>query len=214
MRAAILTFPGSNCDRDIAAILNEFYHFKTNLIWYRDTLPACDLLVLPGGFSYGDYLRSGAIAGHTRALEEVRNHARAGRPVLGICNGFQILCEAELLPGALIRNRSLKHVARSVNVKTGNWPYFKEEQHLRIPVSHSDGNYYASKDTIRELEDHRRIVLEYTEEVNGSSRQIAGIASSNHRVIGMMPHPERAVHPLTGGQDGDVILRAVVSLCA
>lgn len=214
MRAVVLTFPGSNCDRDIATILSNFYHFQTELVWYRDTLPTCDLLVLPGGFSYGDYLRSGAIAGHTQALREVRRLAATGRPVLGICNGFQILCEAELLPGALLRNHSLKHIARTVGVKTGNWPLWKEERRLRIPVSHSDGNYYAAADTIRELEDNRRIVLKYTEEVNGSVQQIAGISSGNHRIIGMMPHPERAVDPLTGAQDGQVILQAVVALCA
>ncbi|RMD90209.1 MAG: phosphoribosylformylglycinamidine synthase subunit PurQ [Alphaproteobacteria bacterium] len=208
MRAAVLVFPGSNCDRDLAEAL-ERAGARVSMVWHKDSeLPAgLDLVAIPGGFSFGDYLRCGAIAAHSPIMREVVRFAGAGGHVLGICNGFQVLTETGLLPGALIRNAGLKFVCRTVRlrVETTATPYtcgYQEGQEIALPVAHHDGNYQADEATLDLLEAEGRVAFRYLENPNGSARDIAGITSANGRVLGMMPHPERAVDPLTGNTDG------------
>lgn len=212
MKAGILTFPGSNCDRDIYSVLRDFFDFETDLIWHNHEIETkYDLLVLPGGFSFGDYLRCGALAKFSPAMQSVMAHAKRGGAVFGLCNGFQILCEAGLLPGALIRNQGLLHIAKDVTLIAGNNPNFKHlTGEYRIPVSHSEGNYRADKSTIQELENQGRIAFRYKRNPNGSVNDIAGIVSENGRIIGMMPHPERATDARNGKTDGKTILEAVI----
>ncbi len=217
LQAGVITFPGSNCDHDSVYVLERFYGARVDLLWHKETLTrSYDLLVVPGGFSYGDYLRSGAIARFAPAMQSLMEHVKQGRPVLGICNGFQILCEAGLLPGVLIRNTSLKHVARSVTVRAESTPFTKnlpKERTYSLPVSHSDGNYRADEETLRSLEDHGQIAFRYLDNPNGSVADIAGVTDRNGRVLGMMPHPERAVDPVNGPTDGKEILDSVLSVC-
>jgi phosphoribosylformylglycinamidine synthase len=211
LRVAVARFPGSNCDDETlraAARVGADSYF----VWHRDTdLKGADVVLLPGGFSYGDYLRSGAIARFSPIMEAVRRHAAAGGAVLGICNGFQILCEAQLLPGALLRNAGLAYVSRpvAVRVERTDTPFtrgFQQGQLLRLPIAHGDGRYVADERTLRELEEGGRIVLRYAGEEaaspNGAMHDIAGICSPDGRVVGIMPHPERANDPLLGNDDG------------
>ncbi len=218
LRAGIVTFPGSNCDRDIHTVLRDFFDFKTDLLWHDRPIAderSYDLLVVPGGFSYGDYLRCGAIARFSPAMQSVVAHAQRGGAVLGICNGFQILCEARLLPGALIRNRGLLHLAKDVTLVAGNSPLFQNlKGQYRIPVSHSEGNFRADDETLKRLEGEGRVALRYLNNPNGSINDIAGILSENGRVLGMMPHPERATDPLNGKTDGRAILEAYLKTLA
>ncbi|MCS7204984.1 MAG: phosphoribosylformylglycinamidine synthase subunit PurQ [Leptospiraceae bacterium] len=213
MKAGVITFPGSNCDRDVQYVLENFFSIKTSILWHNQTFDdkGYDLIVLPGGFSYGDYLRCGAIAKLSKAMNSVYEHAKKGKPILGICNGFQILCEAKLLPGVLIRNQNLLHIAKDVPIVKGNFEPF---QHLSrtywIPVSHSEGNYYADEETIKQLKDEGRIAFYYEINVNGSKENIAGILSENKKILGMMPHPERATDPLNGKTDGYILLKAIL----
>ena len=218
-RAGVLTFPGSNCDHDIVQVLREFFDARVDLLWHRDSIAETyDLLVVPGGFSFGDYLRAGAMARVAPAMNSLKGHAEAGRPVLGICNGFQILCEAGLLPGALVRNISLKHICKTVQIKPAGSAAFTEgldpARSLSIPVSHSDGNYRIDDDGLAVLQDRGGIAFRYDDNPNGSVFDIAGVVNAGGNVLGMMPHPERAVDPLTGGQDGRVILERVAALAA
>lgn len=216
MKAGVLTFPGSNCDRDAHGILRDVFGCKTDLLWHdRPVSSAYDLMVVPGGFSYGDYLRCGAIARFSPAMQSVIEHANRGGFVLGICNGFQILCEARLLPGALIRNRGLLHLAKDVDLVSGNHAVFaKLTGTYRIPISHSEGNYRADDETLRKLEGDGRIAFRYRENPNGSLNDIAGVFSENGRVMGMMPHPERASDSLNGKTDGRIILEAFLNSMA
>ena len=219
MKVGIITFPGSNCNWDIYHILHDYFpsHItQVDMLWYADSFSngdKYDLLVLPGGFSYGDYLRPGAIACFTPLMKELRIHAKAGRSVLGICNGFQILCEAGFLPGALLRNKNLKHICKDVTLRTNTQNAFANSLNkntvYQIPISHSDGNYYAESDTLKKLKDKNQIVFRYTENPNGSCADIAGISNENMHIIGMMPHPERAVEPLTGRTDGRAIFQSI-----
>ena len=217
MRAAVIVFPGSNCDRDVATALKRASGQSPVMVWHGDAdLPAADLIVLPGGFSYGDYLRVGAMAAHSPILRAVKARAEAGVPVLGICNGFQILCEAGLLPGALMRNRDLRFVCRTVTLRVDadGTPYttgYAKGQTIRIPVAHHDGNYFADPDTLAALEDEGRIAFRYVAangnaaaaaNPNGSCADIAGIIDPTGRILGLMPHPERAADPAHGGIDG------------
>lgn len=216
MKAGIITFPGSNCDRDMQSILRDFFAVDASLLWHGDLISdRFDLLILPGGFSYGDYLRTGAIARFAPAMKSVIEHAKRGGPVLGVCNGFQILCEAGLLPGALMRNASLKHICKDVPLCAKPTPFTEGlgSETLWIPVSHGDGNFQAPPDVLKELEDNRQVAFEYQENVNGSVDNIAGITDKAGRVLGMMPHPERAVNPLTGGTDGRKILERILHAC-
>ncbi|PTW57542.1 phosphoribosylformylglycinamidine synthase subunit I [Breoghania corrubedonensis] len=210
MKSAVVVFPGSNRDRDMLHALELVTGEKPATVWHQDTeLPDVDLVVLPGGFSYGDYLRCGAIAGRSPVMSEVAKMAERGRLVLGVCNGFQILTETGLLPGALMRNADLKFVCREVKLQTVNTqtPFsgaFENGQVWRCPVAHHDGNYFADADTLAQLEDGGRVVFRYAEGTNpnGSINDIAGIVNAAGNVLGMMPHPENLVEPIQGGTDG------------
>ena len=209
MKSAVVVFPGSNCDRDLAVALREVTGREPAMVWHRETeLPdGIDLIGVPGGFSYGDYLRSGAMAARSPVMRAVASAAERGVSVLGICNGFQILTEAGLLPGALMRNSTINFVCRDValSVENSGTPFtgrYKEGERITIPVAHHDGNYQADPDTLERLEGEGRIVFRYSGEVNGSARDIAGIVNSGGNVLGMMPHPERAVELAHGRADG------------
>ncbi|BDA79076.1 phosphoribosylformylglycinamidine synthase subunit PurQ [Leptospira kobayashii] len=214
MKVNVVTFPGSNCDQDVGTILSNVYGADVNYVWHREQfndLP--DLVVLPGGFSFGDYLRTGAMAKFSPAMESVFAYAKKGGRILGICNGFQILTEAGLLPGALLHNRSLKYVCKDVNLlPVANNKIAKtiRQPSLKIPIAHGEGAYYADKETLQTLEDEGNIVFRYEENPNGSLHDIAGISDKAAKIIGMMPHPERAVNPYIGNEDGKLILDAIL----
>ena len=209
MNSAVIVFPGSNCDRDIAVALEQVTGRKPAMVWHRDSaLPAgTDFIALPGGFSYGDYLRSGAMAARSPIMGAVREAAGRGVPVIGICNGFQVLTEAGLLPGALMRNAGLSFVCRPVPLKVENsqslfTSAYDSGETVSFPVAHHDGNYQADASTLDRLEGEGRVAFRYVDQVNGSARQIAGILNDAGNVLGLMPHPERAVEPAHGGTDG------------
>ncbi|MBA4764650.1 phosphoribosylformylglycinamidine synthase subunit PurQ [Qipengyuania huizhouensis] len=208
-RSAVITFPGSNCDRDMAVALEQVSGTAPVRIWHGDAeLPeGLDFIALPGGFSYGDYLRSGAMAANSPIMREVVRAAGRGVPVLGVCNGFQVLAEARLLPGALMRNASQHFICRTVSLKVETTQSiftqgYEAGQEIRIPVAHHDGNYFADEDTLDRLEGEGRVAFRYVENCNGSRRDIAGILNKAGNVLGMMPHPERAVDAAHGGTDG------------
>lgn len=225
-RAAVITFPGSNCDRDMAVALEAVSGTPALRIWHGDAdLPeGLDLIALPGGFSYGDYLRSGAMAAQSPIMRAVVAAAARGVPVLGVCNGFQVLTEARLLPGALLRNAGQRFVCRTAKLTVENAasPFtaaYTAGETIRIPVAHHDGNYYADAETLDMLEGEGRVAFRYAESCNGSARDIAGVLSANGRVLGMMPHPERAIEPAAvpalGGADGRRLFEgALASLAA
>jgi phosphoribosylformylglycinamidine synthase subunit PurQ / glutaminase len=217
LRASVIVFPGSNCDRDVRVALEAITGFPVKMVWHgEDSVPSSELIVLPGGFSYGDYLRGGAMAAHSPIMRDVVEKAKAGTPVLGICNGFQVLCETGLLPGVLMRNASLRFVCRDVHLKVENEETFftncyRKDEVIRVPVAHGDGNYFADAETLDRLEDEGRVVFRYCDadgdvseatNPNGSQRNIAGIANDTGRVLGLMPHPERLFETPLGGTDG------------
>jgi len=229
MSAAVIVFPGSNCDRDVAVSLEAAMGKAPLMVWHGDsTLPDVDLIVVPGGFSYGDYLRSGAMAANSPIMREVVARANAGTPTLGICNGFQVLTECGLLPGVLMRNASLKFVCRDVDlrVERTDTPFthgYSQGQVIRIPVAHHDGNYFTDPDTLKSLEDNRQVAFRYcdadgalSEEANpnGSLANIAGVLNTAGNVLGMMPHPERLADPLLGGTDGAPMFTALAEALA
>ena len=229
MKFGVLVFPGSNCDHDAYHVISKHVGQPVDFIWHRDTdLSAYDALILPGGFSYGDYLRAGALARFSPVMNSVREFAARGGLVLGICNGFQILCEAGLLPGALIRNRDLHFICEHtrVRVETTDTPFTHELQRsavLRLPIAHAEGNYVCDAETLAELRREDRIVFRYcdeqgeaTEEANpnGSLDNIAGICNRERNVLGLMPHPERACEELLGSSDGRVIFSALARMLA
>lgn len=224
MKSAVIVFPGSNCDRDAKEVLAAT-GLNPVMVWHRDSaLPAVDVVVVPGGFSYGDYLRSGAMAAHSPIMQEVKKHAEKGGRVIGICNGFQILTEAGLLPGILMRNQHLKFVCREVGlrVETTATPFtskYAKGQVITVPVAHHDGNYFADHRTLGNLQDHDQIVFRYCNEAgettvesnpNGSMLNIAGICNVKRNVLGMMPHPERHSEGLLGGVDGRALFEALL----
>ena len=216
-RAAVVTFPGSNCDRDMAVALEKVAGAPALRVWHGDAeLPErLDFIALPGGFSYGDYLRSGAMAARSPIMQAVVAAANRGVPVLGVCNGFQVLTEAGLLPGALMRNAQLTFTCRSVplRVETSQSLFtagYEAGQVLAVPVAHHDGNYFADEATLDRLEGEGRVAFRYAEEVNGSARRIAGIINDAGNVLGMMPHPERAIEPELGGSDGRALFESAV----
>jgi phosphoribosylformylglycinamidine synthase len=221
LKAAVVVFPASNCDRDVKVALEQANAGKPPaMVWHADSsLPDdLDLIVLPGGFSYGDYLRCGAMAAHSPIMRDVIARATKGTPVLGICNGFQILCETQLLPGVLMRNASLKFASRDVNmtVESSNTMFtarYKPGQVINIPVAHGDGNYYADKATLDRLEGEGQVAFRYVEgdNPNGAARNIAGIFNDKRTILGLMPHPERHADPLVGGTDGKGIFESLVS---
>ncbi|WP_375271732.1 phosphoribosylformylglycinamidine synthase subunit PurQ [Sphingomonas sp.] len=209
MKTAVVVFPGSNCDRDIAVALEQVTGTRPTMVWHRDTALPDDvsLVAVPGGFSYGDYLRSGAIAARSPIMRDVVERAGKGLPVLGICNGFQVLTEAGLLPGALMRNAGLDFVCRDVALTVGESKSaftggFAAGETVRVPVAHHDGNYVADPDTLDRLEGEGQVAFRYAEPVNGSARDIAGLVNAGGNVLGMMPHPERRIEPAHGGTDG------------
>jgi phosphoribosylformylglycinamidine synthase subunit PurQ / glutaminase len=229
MKAAVIVFPGSNCDRDVKVAIERVIDGEVNLVWHADAaVPAVDVIVLPGGFAYGDYLRTGAMAAHSPVMRDVVAKVRAGTPVIGICNGFQVLCEAGLLPGVLMRNASLKFVCRDVLLKVEQTatPFtsrFVPGEVIRLPVAHGEGNYYADAPTLDRLEAEGRVVLRYVDadgnataeaNPNGSQRNIAGICDENRRVLGLMPHPERLIEPLLGGIDGRKVFESALAAVA
>lgn len=215
MRAAVIVFPGSNCDRDLAVAFEQA-GFQVDMVWHKDAaLPeGIDIVGVPGGFSYGDYLRCGAIAAQSPICKAVVNHTERGGYAVGICNGFQVLTETGILPGALLRNAGLKYICKTVGLKvetsdsvfTGG---YNAGDVIGIPIAHHDGNYFADDATLAALRDQDRIAFTYTENPNGSVGDIAGILSENRRVLGMMPHPERAADQGHGGTDGAALFRAL-----
>jgi phosphoribosylformylglycinamidine synthase I len=209
MKSAVIVFPGSNCDRDLATALRDITGEAPAMVWHGEsTLPdGLDLIGVPGGFSYGDYLRSGAMAARSPVMRAVIDAAGQGRAVLGVCNGFQVLTEAGLLPGALMRNAGIRFVCRSVmltvaNAQTAFTSHYEAGEQITVPVAHHDGNYFADEETLDRLEGEGRVALRYAEAVNGSARDIAGIVNDAGNVLGMMPHPERAAEAAHGRTDG------------
>lgn len=205
MRVGLIQFPGSNCDEDCRRALAHTFGFQVTPLWHEEkSLPAqLDFLVIPGGFSYGDYVRSGVLAARSPILNAVKDFAQKGGPVIGICNGFQILTEAKLLPGALIQNASGKFVSKSVRLKRAG----SEDEYL-LPVAHGEGRFFAGENLLKRLKDHGQIAYRYTDDVNGSEDRIAGITSENRRVLGLMPHPERAMkREIHGSSDGEKVWR-------
>ncbi len=216
-RAAVITFPGSNCDRDMAVALEQVSGTAPIRVWHGDAeLPdRLDFIALPGGFSYGDYLRSGAMAARSPIMQAVVGAAGRGVPVLGVCNGFQILTESGLLPGALMRNAGQNFICRTVALTVENnqsmfTSCYEAGQTIHIPVAHHDGNYFADEATLDQLEGEGRVAFRYAEPCNGSRRDIAGILNDAGNVLGMMPHPERAMEPAQGGDDGRALFAGVV----
>jgi phosphoribosylformylglycinamidine synthase len=225
MKFGIIVFPGSNCDRDMAYVTRDVMQQPTRMVWHEDSdLSDLDVIVIPGGFSYGDYLRCGAIARFSPAMQATVQHAEAGKLVLGVCNGFQVLTEAGLLPGALMRNRDLHFICDRVPLKVERtdlpWTQtYQTDQVVTIPIAHGEGCYYADETTLQDLEDHQQIVFRYcapdgevtdAANPNGSLHNIAGICNRRGNVLGMMPHPERASDPMLGGTDGQMLFQSVV----
>ncbi len=216
MKFGVIVFPGSNCDHDAFYAVANNLGQKAEFVWHDSaTLGAVDAVILPGGFAYGDYLRCGAIARFSPVMQAVKRFAAEGGPVLGICNGFQVLVEAGLLPGALLRNRSLKFICRDVHlrVETARSPFTCSAERgeiLRVPIAHGEGCYYADERTLDELEAEDRVAFRYLDNPNGSLRDIAGILNRERNVLGMMPHPERAADPLMGSTDGLTVLASMV----
>lgn len=218
MKSAVVVFPASNCDRDAAVALEQLTGTKPHMVWHGDAgVPDVDLIVLPGGFSYGDYLRCGAMANQSRVMRDIKAKAEKGVAVLGICNGFQILTEAGLLPGALMRNADLKFVCRPValevtETQSAYTRKYENGQRVVFPVAHGDGNYFADEETLDRLEGENRVVFRYAadQNPNGSARNIAGILNEKRNVLGLMPHPERVVDPLLGGTDGRAMFESLI----
>lgn len=225
LRASVIVFPGSNCDRDVKTAIERVTGFAPKMVWHQDaSVPASDVIVLPGGFSYGDYLRCGAMAAHSPIMRDVIAKANAGTPVIGICNGFQILCESGLLPGALLRNASLHFICRDVHLKVENDTSFftrcyRKDEIIKIPIAHGEGNYFADQETLDRLEGDGRIAFRYSDAngvvspascPNGAIRNIAGITSANGRLLGLMPHPERLYEAALGGSDGRRIFESAL----
>ena len=223
MKSSVIVFPGSNCDRDVAVAL-EKHQFKNQMVWHDEVdLPKTDLVVLPGGFSYGDYLRTGCIASKTKIIHNIINHAKKGGLVLGICNGFQILIETGLLPGTLLRNKKLRFISKDVFLKVINTNNkfclnYKKKKIIQLPIAHNEGNYFANKDVLNDLEDSDSIAFKYCGEngeleenfnPNGSSNNIAGIFNSKKNILGMMPHPERSIDSLLSGEDGSILFNSL-----
>jgi phosphoribosylformylglycinamidine synthase subunit PurQ / glutaminase len=225
MKSSVIVFPGSNCDRDIDVALKKF-QITNQMVWHKDTeLPKSDLVVLPGGFSYGDYLRTGCIASKSPILSDIINHANKGGLILGICNGFQILIEAGLLPGVLLRNKKLKFLSKNVFLKVVNTEnkfcsHYKKKSIIKLPIAHNEGNYFADTETLKYIEDNNLSAFKYSDEKgvinndsnpNGSSNNIAGILNYTKNILGMMPHPERLIDPILSGEDGSFLFESLLN---
>ena len=224
MRVSVIVFPGSNCDRDVAVSLKKFSNKSPLMLWHKETsLPESDLIVLPGGFSYGDYLRCGSMAANSPIMREVKKSAEKGSSILGICNGFQILTEAGLLPGTLIRNQGLSFICKNTSLKVENDKSFfthnyNKNEIVNIPIAHNEGNYFADENVIKDIEDKNLVAFRYcnkngdiNEETNpnGSLKNIAGIINEKGNVLGMMPHPERATDDIAGLNDGEKFFTSI-----
>jgi len=225
MKSSVIVFPGSNCDRDVAVALQKF-QIKNQMVWHNETdLPKCDLVVLPGGFSYGDYLRSGCIASKSKIINSVIEHEKKGGLILGICNGFQILIETGLLSGALLRNKKLKFLSKEIYLKVTNTDNifcskYKNKNIIKLPIAHNEGNYFASNDLIKKLEDNNLIAFKYCNKEgkiekdsnpNGSLNNIAGLLNEKKNILGMMPHPERLIDPFLSGEDGSLLFTSLIN---
>jgi len=224
MNSSVITFPGSNCDRDMHVALKKF-GFKNKMVWHNDAeLPKSDLVVLPGGFSYGDYLRCGSMASKSKIMKSVINFANSGGLLMGICNGFQILTETELLPGVLLRNKHAEFICKNVFVKINDNEnnYFKniKKKTLELHIAHNEGNYFCSKEQMKEIEDHNQIALLYCDKSgeinqnsnpNGASKNIAGILNKKKNILGMMPHPERMIDMSLSGEDGSIFFKNLLN---
>ena len=225
MKSSVIVFPGSNCDRDVAVALKKF-QIKNQMIWHDETnLPKTDLVVLPGGFSYGDYLRTGSIASKSKIINDVIKHAKKGGLILGICNGFQILIETGLLPGVLLRNKKLRFISKNVFLKVTNTDNqfcfnYKNRDIIELPIAHNEGNYFANDELLKNLENNNLIAFKYCNKKgnieknsnpNGSSNNIAGILSTKKNILGMMPHPERLIDPLLSGEDGSILFKGLLN---
>ena len=225
MRSSVIVFPGSNCDRDVSVALEKF-KIKNQMVWHNETnLPKTDLVVLPGGFSYGDYLRTGSIASKSKIINEVIKHAKKGGLILGICNGFQILIETGLLPGVLLRNKKLRFLSKNVFLKVINTDNqfcfnYKNRDIIELPIAHNEGNYFANDELLKNLENNNLIAFKYCNKKgnieknsnpNGSSNNIAGILSTKKNILGMMPHPERLIDPLLSGEDGSILFKGLLN---
>ena len=216
MKFAVIVFPGSNCDLDMYHAIKDELGEEVEYVWHDETdLSKFDAILLPGGFSYGDYLRTGAMANQSNVMSEVVKAAEAGKPVLGICNGFQVLTEAGLLPGALLRNKNLKFMCRTVELQVVNnknqfTSEYKKNEVIQIPIAHGEGNYYCDEETLASLKANNQIVFTYaSENPNGSLEDIAGIVNEKGNVLGMMPHPERAANDIMGGTDGLALFKSL-----
>ena len=224
MKSSVIVFPGSNCDRDIAVALKKF-KIKNEMVWHNETkLPKSDLVILPGGFSYGDYLRTGCIASKSRIINDVIVHAKKGGLILGICNGFQILIETNLLPGALLRNKKLKFISKNIYLKIINnnskfCKNYKKGSIIKLHIAHNEGNYFADNNLLSKLEEENLIAFKYSDEKgnvndiinpNGSINNIAWILNNKKNILGMMPHPERLIDPLLSGEDGSIMFESLL----
>ena len=217
MKWGVVTFPGSNCDHDCIYVLKELFHQDVQTLWYKDkNLKGLDAVILPGGFSYGDYLRVGAMAAQAPMMKEVVSFAKKGGLVLGICNGFQILTESGLLPGALLRNTSLKFMCDTVELSVSNanskfTNQYTKNQKISMPIAHADGNYFIDAEGLKKLQDQKQILFRYTQNPNGSIDDIAGICNEAGNVLGLMPHPERECENVLGGIDGRLLFESMMS---
>lgn len=229
MKFGVVVLPGSNCDHDALHVTTSVLGAEAEVLWHKETdLKGVDCVIIPGGFAYGDYLRAGALAKFAPIMEPIRRHAEAGGMVLGICNGFQVLTEVGLLPGALMRNQHLRFLGRDVHVRveetdTAFTNAFERGQVFRVPIAHGEGNYFADEETLDELEHNRQVIFRYTDpdgqltagaNPNGSARSIAGICNSGRNVAGLMPHPERCSEPILGNADGLLVFKSVATALA
>tara|TARA_B110000438_G_C15619034_1_gene565686 strand:- start:65 stop:748 length:684 start_codon:yes stop_codon:yes gene_type:complete len=224
MKSSVIIFPGSNCDRDVAVALEKF-NIRNQMVWHEEsTLPKSDLVILPGGFSYGDYLRTGCIASKSRIINDVIKHGKNRGLILGICNGFQILIESGLLPGALLRNKRLRFISKNIFLKVENTnnifcKNYRKKNIIELPIAHNEGNYFANNNVIKKLEDLNLVAFKYCNQEgkietnsnpNGSSNNIAGILNENKNILGMMPHPERSIDPQLSGEDGSILFKGLL----
>lgn len=229
MKAGVIVFPGSNCDRDVAVALESVTGVKPEMLWHRNTdLPELDLIVVPGGFSYGDYLRCGSISANSPIMQKVKEFATKGGYVLGICNGFQILTETGLLPGTLMRNKNLKFICRDIYLKPENTDTaftknYEGKGSVVVPIAHHDGNFFIDKEMLRSIEDNGQVAFRYSDEAgevndntnpNGSLNNIAGVFNENKNVLGLMPHPERSSDIYTAGEDGKLMFESLLASLA
>ncbi|HHT7177314.1 TPA: phosphoribosylformylglycinamidine synthase subunit PurQ [Bacillus cereus] len=216
MKFAVIVFPGSNCDVDMFHAIKDELGEEVDYVWHdTENLDGYDAILLPGGFSYGDYLRCGAISRFANAMKAVQKAAEQGKPILGVCNGFQILVESGLLPGALMRNENLKFMCRTVQLRVENnetmfTSQYEKDEVINIPIAHGEGNYYCDEETLKQLEENNQIAFRYVENSNGSVSDIAGIVNEKGNVLGMMPHPERAVDELLGGAEGLKVFQSIL----